>query len=1033
MASHLQRLNGDVAKAADWELCLSLLRTKNSVVQARAAKHLRQYMETAVREMSSEAFGKFEGELYQRIFALVRANDLWERLGGVMALDELIDASSAAAETKIIKFSNNLSNALRTNTDHAMLVQAMRGRLVLRKEQEYDRRSARPWGQARIPNVSRMVQVSKALGHMARSSAVPNVSKALGHMARSSAVPNVDYVEFEVNRGLEWLNAEQWHRRLAACLVLRELAANAPTTLYVKIRDFFERAMPALADAHEAIRVTAAEALATCLAILAQRRSRHHLNWYCSIYDALQAGLAKGGEADIHGALLIAGAMLDNCSDFMVPRFREVCDAVMQLRGHKSRLVRTTVTSLLPRLAQFRPYAFARARTSRCAQFCPDAFARAHLEGTLDHLMQACAKVDQRAAAFLALGKACAKVHQRAAAFLALGKIDQPAAVFLVLGKLAPAVRFHLASSLPASAARGACGEAHDALLARAVRFHLASSLPALAALVREGLAAKRKTPSCLEALACVADLVEGLGSTFAPYVDSLVEPMFATGLSKRGVDGSTFAPYVDSLVEPMFATGLSTFAPYVDSLVEPMFATGLSEQLIETLAVMEQNLPSHQVRIQRRLLRELSVVLAGAPYEPPGSYPPWLARGGGAGGGPAGPGDGGAALVGSGTGGGAAAGSGNSSGNASSAAITNPSSGGGGGSAAVHIALVPAAADEDLAVLALHTLGTFRLDSFCLLPLVRDCVVGYLGAGAAAVRREAALTCCQLLAPPPAAAAAAVAAAVASGGVAAPSAAGLVTLSTGGAYSPRVAPTRGPSALVVEEVLQRLLHVAVSDPHPGIRQTLLRALDQRFDGHLCQAHHLQTLFLLLGDEDFLIRLDAVTVLGRLAALNPAYLLPPLRQTLMQLIVELRYNTDTGSREEATRMLCHFLRRAAAARAAVWENDCFLIDTGSREEATRMLCHFLRGAALQWLVPPFLGAIIAALPLRGNARLATAALEALGELSLVARDDMAPHLEQLIPLVVESMQDQPAALEALGELPLVARDDMAPHLEQLIP
>jgi hypothetical protein len=37
-------------------------------------------------------------------------------------------------------------------------------------------------------------------------------------------------------------------------------------------------------------------------------------------------------------------------------------------------------------------------------------------------------------------------------------------------------------------------------------------------------------------------------------------------------------------------------------------------------------------------------------------------------------------------------------------------------------------------------------------------------------------------------------------------------------------------------------------------------------------------------------------------------------------------------------------------------------------------------------------------------RLATAALEALGELSLVARD--APYLEGLIPLVIESMQDQ---------------------------
>ena len=39
----------------------------------------------------------------------------------------------------------------------------------------------------------------------------------------SSAFANVDYVEFEVTRALEWLRAERDERRLAACLVLREV------------------------------------------------------------------------------------------------------------------------------------------------------------------------------------------------------------------------------------------------------------------------------------------------------------------------------------------------------------------------------------------------------------------------------------------------------------------------------------------------------------------------------------------------------------------------------------------------------------------------------------------------------------------------------------------------------------------------------------------------------------------------------------------------------------------------------------------
>lgn len=93
-----------------------------------------------------------------------------------------------------------------------------------------------------------------------------------------------------------------------------------------------------------------------------------------------------------------------------------------------------------------------------------------------------------------------------------------------------------------------------------------------------------------------------------------------------------------------------------------------------------------------------------------------------------------------------------------------------------------------------------------------------------------------------------------------------------------------------------------------------------------------QTLFLLMGDAQFNIRVDALMLLGRLAQLNPAYLLPTLRQTLMQILVELRYNKDNNA----------------------------------REEATRMLCTFLRAPALQKLVHPFVKAVIEVLPLKVN-------------------------------------------------------------------
>lgn len=116
---------------------------------------------------------------------------------------------------------------------------------------------------------------------------------------------------------------------------------------------------------------------------------------------------------------------------------------------------------------------------------------------------------------------------------------------------------------------------------------------------------------------------------------------------------------------------------------------------------------------------------------------------------------------------------------------------------------------------------------------------------------------------------------------------------------------------------------------------------------------HEQTLFLLMGDVELGIRLDALSLLGRLARRNPANLLPPLRETLMHILVELQFN-----------------RRVE-----------------SREEATKMLCRFLRSPALQALVHPFVRTVIIALPLKVGSCL----------MSVVARSS--PLLHGSFPLV----------------------------------
>jgi serine/threonine-protein kinase mTOR len=76
-----------------------------------------------------------------------------------------------------------------------------------------------------------------------------------------------------------------------------------------------------------------------------------------------------------------------------------------------------------------------------------------------------------------------------------------------------------------------------------------------------------------------------------------------------------------------------------------------------------------------------------------------------------------------------------------------------------------------------------------------------------------------------------------------------------------------------------------------NIRYTVLSSLHERFDKHLAQAENVRSIFIALNDEDFENRVAAVTLIGRLAQHNPAYVMPSLRKALIQLLTELEYST----------------------------------------------------------------------------------------------------------------------------------------------
>ncbi|KAG0181763.1 phosphatidylinositol kinase- protein kinase tor1 [Apophysomyces sp. BC1034] len=263
-------------------------------------------------------------------------------------------------------------------------------------------------------------------------------------------------------------------------------------------------------------------------------------------------------------------------------------------------------------------------------------------------------------------------------------------------------------------------------------------------------------------------------------------------------------------------------------------------------------------------------------------------------------------------------------------------------------------AKDSAVIVLALETLGSFDFSNHVLNEFVRSCIVNYLDDDLPEIRKAAAVTCCQLF-----------------------------------VRDPICNQTSAHTIKVVGEVLEKLLTVGIADPDPVIRKTVLSSLDTRFDRHLAQADNVRSLFIALNDEVFDIRKIAITIIGRLTTYNPAYVMPSLRKTLIQLLTELEYSVVSRQKEDSARLVSLLV--------------------GSAQRLTKPYIEPVLKVLLPRARDPSPGVV-------------SAVLGALGELATVSGEDMIPHLDELMPLIMETLQDQSssakrdAALKTLGQL-----------------
>ena len=249
--------------------------------------------------------------MHQRItHFIVTSNESSEKIGGILAVEQLIKFDGDDAGIKTTRFSGYLRAALRSN-DNAVLLFAAR---------------------------------------------------ALGHLAIPGGALTAELVESEMKSSLEWLESDrQESRRFAAVLIIREFAKNSPTLLYAFVPQVFHCIWGSLRDPKVLIRETAAEAVGACFEIISARDAQLRQHWFSWMYEEALQGLKSSALESLHGSLLTIKELLQKGGMFMHEHYRDTCEVALRLKEHKEARIRTQIVDIMPILAGYAPTEFAQA------------------------------------------------------------------------------------------------------------------------------------------------------------------------------------------------------------------------------------------------------------------------------------------------------------------------------------------------------------------------------------------------------------------------------------------------------------------------------------------------------------------------------------------------------------------------------------------------------------------------------------------------------------------------------------------------
>ncbi|KAH7926057.1 FAT-domain-containing protein [Leucogyrophana mollusca] len=376
------------------------LRNPDHEARLQAATELQRYVFTTVAEIPPDAAAKlWDDDINKRLFDLMHSQSNVDRLGGLLAIDHLIenDGQDTIGLKRYLFRIYNYVKELLPNHD-----------------------------------VNIMLAASKTLGQIA----------AIG-----GADFGESFMNLEVPAAVELLQGDkQESPRYAGVLILKELARNSATYFHSHISLVFEKILIPLRDPRVIVREGAAELLAACLEIVTNRERQTRTSYLVKILQDAQLGLKMAQPEIIHGSLLTYRELLLHSDVFMREVLLDTAEQILRFKSHRDGLVRKMVITLIPTLAAYDT----------------QTFSEHYLHKSMGHLLTQLEKPNERSFAFIAIGHTATAVGSDMRTFLdpimlqikiglqARGKKNAPSEepMFQCVGMLATAVGLNLTKLL---------------------------------------------------------------------------------------------------------------------------------------------------------------------------------------------------------------------------------------------------------------------------------------------------------------------------------------------------------------------------------------------------------------------------------------------------------------------------------------------------------------------------------------------------------------------------------------------------------